>query len=641
MGKYALFRGYVQTRNKRSIEKFKDRTDFKGLDEVKELPEYAGVLATHTILIDVDDGKQAELLMKIVEVMQLKCMVYQTTRGKHFLFRNTKVSKCSTHSTLAIGLTADIKVGFSNSYAVLKHANKERFVEWDIEEDQDYQELPKWLFPVKASAEFLKMQAGDGRNQSLYNYILTLQANDFSVEECRECIRLINRFVMPDPLSEDEVETILRDDAFKKPVFYRGQTFLFDRFAVYLKNNFHVCRVNNQLHVWHDGMYSPGYGDIESAMIQVIPDLKRVHRREVLDYLEILIRDNVPAAGSKWIAFQNGVLNVKTDMFAPASPELIVTNRIPWDYNPDAYDELTDRTLDKIACHDPLIRALLEESAGYCLFKRNELGKAFILTGTGSNGKSTFLNMLKRMLGHGNVASLDLKKLSDRFSTIMLYGKLANIGDDISDEFVVDTSVFKKIVTGESIDAEQKGQPKFEFEPFAKLFFSANNIPRMGKGRDWDAIKRRLIIIPFEAKFSKNDPDYVPFIGDQLKSQEAMEYLIRLGVSGLKRVLAARAFTDSDKVQRELDDYEESNNPILAFNRECAEEEYHIENESSADVYTKYHEFCIQNNLKPMSKIEFSRAMCKLLDMETVSRRIPGRGRQVVRVFQKRKEVAQ
>ena len=158
----------------------------------------------------------------------------------------------------------------------------------------------------------------------------------------------------------------------------------------------------------------------------------------------------------------------------------------------------------------------------------------------------------------------------------------------------------------------------------------------MGKGRDWDAIKRRLIIIPFGAKFSKNDPDFVPFIGDKLKTQDAIEYLIRLGVAGLKRVLDARAFTDSEKVQRELDEYEESNNPILAFNRECLEDGYSIENEPTADVYQKYQEFCIQNNLKPMSKIEFSRAICKLLDLETAAKRLPGKGKQIVRVFQKK-----
>lgn len=636
MDGFQFFRGYVPTKNKHCLEKYKDRTDLKGLDAVKDLDEYAGILATNTILVDLDDGEQAEILMNIVEALQLNCRVYQTTRGKHFLFTNTKVPKCSTHSTLAIGLTADIKVGFSNSYEVLKFAGKERFIEWDIEPGQEYQEIPKWLFPVKASAEFRNMKAGDGRNQSLYNYILTLQANDFSVEECRECIRLINRFVLSDPLSDDEIETILRDDAFKKPVFYRGNTFLFDRFAVYLKNNFHIRRINNQLHIYEDGVYIPGDDAIESAMIQVIPDLKRVHRKEVLDYLEILMRENTPPLPAEWVAFRNGVLNVLDGTFLSPSPEMIITNRIPWDYNSEAYDDLTDRTLDKIACGDKEIRALLEEAAGYCLFKRNELGKAFILTGTGSNGKSTFLNMLKNMLGHGNVSTLDLKNLGERFSKVLMFGKLANIGDDISDEFVVDTSVFKKIVTGETIQAEHKGQPVFEFEPYVKLFFSANNIPRMGKGRDWEAIKRRLIIIPFEAKFSKTDPDFVPFIGDKLKTQDATEYLIRLGVTGLKRVLIARSFSNSEKVQHELDEYEESNNPILAFNREVTEDGFPIENTPTAEVYTKYQEFCILNNLKPMSKIEFSRAICKLLNLETAAKRQPGKGGGIVRIFQKK-----
>ena len=151
-----------------------------------------------------------------------------------------------------------------------------------------------------------------------------------------------------------------------------------------------------------------------------------------------------------------------------------------------------------------------------------------------------------------------------------------------------------------------------------------------------EAIKRRLIIIPFGAKFSKSDPDFVPFIGDKLKTQDSTEYLIRLGIAGLKRVLDARAFTNSEKVQRELDEYEESNNPILAFNRECIEDGYSIENEPTFEVYTLYQEFCIENNLKPMSKIEFSGAICKLLDLETAAKRQAGRGNKVIRVFQKK-----
>lgn len=628
-----FFRGYVATKNKRCIEKYKGRTDLRTYDQIKDLPEYAGVLAHDAILVDLDDAEQAEILMNMVEALQLNCRVYQTTRGKHFLFRNTQIEKCSTHSTLACGLTADIKSGFSNSYEILKVNGEERFIEWDIEDGQEYQEIPKWLYPVRASAEFLSMEAGDGRNQALFNYILTLQVNGFSVEETRECIRLINAHILKEPLSDDELEVILRDDAFKKPIFFRGTTFLFDKFANYLKANFHIVRINGQLHLYENGIYKSGYAAIEGAMIELIPDLKKAWRTEVLAYLEILVRENTEPAPAHMIAFRNGLLNALDDTFVPLSPDHIITNRIEWDYNPNAYDELADKTLDKIACHDKSIRALLEEAAGYCLFRRNELGKAFILTGSGSNGKSTFLNMVKYMLGRENVSSLDLKKLSDRFSTVMLFGKLANIGDDISDEFVVDTSIFKKIVTGETIDAEQKGQPKFEFEPFVKLFFSANNIPRMGKGRDWDAIKRRLIIIPFGAKFSPDDPDYVPFIGDKLRTQEAVEYLIRVGIQGLKRVLDARQFTHSEKVQRELDEYEESNNPILAFVRECEEEGYFVENQPTAEVYERYAEFCIANNLKPMSKIEFSKAVNKLMNFEIVVRRI---GSKTVRVFSKK-----
>lgn len=628
-----FFRGYVATKNKRCIEKYKGRTDLRSYDEIRNLPEFAGVLAHDAILIDLDNAEQAEILMNMVKALQLNCRVYQTTRGKHFLFKNSQIDKCYTHATLACGLTADIKSGFSNSYEILKVNGEERFIEWDIEEGQEYQEVPKWLYPVRASADFLNMEAGDGRNQALFNYILTLQANGFSVEETRDCIRLINAHILKDPLSEDELEVILRDDAFKKPIFFRGTTFLFDKFANYLKANFHIIRINNQLHLYENGIYKSGYGVIEGAMIELIPDLKKAWRTEVLAYLEILVRENTQPAPANMIAFRNGVLNVLDDSFIPFSPDHIITNRIEWDYNPNAYDELTDKTLNKISCQDKSIRALLEEAAGYCLFRRNELGKAFILTGSGSNGKSTFLNMVKFMLGRENVSSLDLKKLSDRFSTVMLFGKLANIGDDISDEFVVDTSIFKKIVTGETIDAEQKGQPKFEFEPFVKLFFSANNIPRMGKGRDWDAIKRRLIIIPFGAKFSPQDPDYVPFIGDKLRTQDAVEYLIRVGVQGLKRVLDSRQFTHSEKVQRELDEYEESNNPILAFVRECEEEGYFVENQPTAEVYERYAEFCIANNLKPMSKIEFSKAVNKLLNFEIVVRRI---GSKTVRVFSKK-----
>lgn len=618
-----FFKGYVETKNKKCIEKFKGRNDLKTYDDVKDLPEFAGILAADTILIDIDDFEQSEILFKVVQDKKLNCRVYETTRGKHFLFKNKGVATNRTKANIAVGITADIKLGKRNSYSILKFKNEERKILYDTTENEEAQELPKWFIPLKTNIDFLSMDAGDGRNQALFNYILTLQSNDFTVEEARETIRIINEYVLKEPLSDDELEIVIRDEAFAKPVFFKGTTFLFDKFAIFMKNNHHIKRIDNQLHLYKDGIYVSGLSEIESEMIKHIPQLNRAKRAEVLAYLDILIRENTPATEANWIAFRNGLYNIYDDSFIPFTHEHIITNKIDWDYNPHAYDELTDKTLNRIACNDKQIRMLLEEMVGYTMFRRNELGKAFILTGSGSNGKSTFLNMLKTMLGRRNVSVLDLKKLNDRFSTVMLFGKLANIGDDISDEFITDSADFKKIVTGETIDAEQKGQPKFEFEPYVKLLFSANNIPRIGKGRDSAAILRRLIIVPFNATFKSTDPDYVPFIGDKLQNQEAIEYLIQLGLTALKRVLIERKFTESERVQKELEEYEESNNPILGFFKEIDREE--IENEPTNQVYKRYTVYCAENGLQPLSQIGFSKQLTANFDFEIIDKKINGK----------------
>ena len=620
-----FYKGFVLTENKKCIEKFKNRTDFKTLEQVQSFPEYAGILAHDAILIDIDDMEQSEMLFKICEEQNIRCRILKSRSGMHFLFKNSKIERCSTKARLACGIVADIKSGFKNSFEVLKIDGQEREVLYDIFEDEEYQEVPKWLFPIKSSVDFINMEAGDGRNQALFNYILTLQSNDFSVEEARETIRLANKYILKDPLSDDELEVILRDDAFAKPVFFKGTTFLFDKFAIFLKNNHHIIRINNQLHLYKDGIYVSGQSEIESAMISHIPQLNKSKRSEVMSYLDILIRENTEAAPAHLIAFRNGLFNIYDDSFVPFTPDHVITNKIEWDFNPNAYWEQTDEVLNNIACDDSAIRSLLEEMVGYCLFRRNELGKAFVLTGSGSNGKSTFLDMVKNMLGKRNLSVLDLKKLNDRFSTVMLFGKLANIGDDISDEFITDAADFKKIVTGQTIDAEQKGQPKFDFEPFVKLIFSANSIPRIGKGRDSAAIIRRLIIIPFNAKFDDKNPNYKPFIADTLKGQESMEYLIQLGIQGLKRVLTNRKFTTSQKVQEELNEFEESNNPVLGFFRECEHEGNAIENEPTNKVYKLYQEYCISNSLTAMSAGEFSKQVKKHFDFAIISKKIQGK----------------
>ncbi len=611
-----FFKGYIETKNKKAVEKIKGRTDFKTYEEVSSLPEFAGVLHDDSILVDIDNMTESDILFEMIKAEGIKCRVYKTTRGKHFLFKNDGVPTNKTNTNTAVGIHADIKLGTRNSYEVIKYKRRKRKVLQECK-DGEADPIPKWLFPIKTSIDFINMEEGDGRNQALYNYILTLQSNDFSIDEARKTLELINSHLFENPLSENELNIIMRDDAFKKPVFFKGATFLFDKFAMFLKNHHHIKRINGQLHMYKDGIYVSGITEIEAVMIEHIPSLNRSKRTEVLAYLDLLVRDNTEISPAYLIAFRNGVYDLKKDKLLEFAPEIVITNKIDWDYNPNAYDKNVDEVMNNISCNDVQIRMLLEEMTGYTLYRRNELGKAFILTGTGANGKSTYLNMLKNMICESNLSVLDLNKLDDRFSTVMLFGKLANIGDDISGEFISNAAEFRKIVTGESIAAEQKGQPKFNFKPYVKLIFSANNIPRMGKGKDSIAILRRLVIIPFNAEFTQKalGKDFKPFIGDELHSSQAMEYLIQLGIAGLKHVLKNRNFTTSEKIVKELEEYEEENNPIIGFFKET--EVDCIENESTKDVYRLYAVYCSENNISALSKIQFSKEVNKFYGFET------------------------
>ncbi|MGG2110301.1 hypothetical protein ABFY60_07245 [Lysinibacillus pakistanensis] len=117
---------------------------------------------------------------------------------------------------------------------------------------------------------------------------------------------------------------------------------------------------------------------------------------------------------------KNGVFNLETWQLQDFSPDIITRNKIPIAYIPGAYYEVTDRTLNKIAVHDKKTRSILEEFLGYILFRRNEFAAMFVLTGNGSNGKSSYLKIIRKLVGEFNTASLDLKELDQRFKTAEL-----------------------------------------------------------------------------------------------------------------------------------------------------------------------------------------------------------------------------
>ncbi|MEG2338164.1 MAG: phage/plasmid primase, P4 family [Clostridium sp.] len=599
-----MFRGYVPTKGKKPIEKIKGKNNFYSLEQARELHEYGGILDHDLVMVDVDDKQQAKVLDCIISQKNIKCHKMTTTRGIHFYFVNPGLDKKIKNKIgciLPIGIEADIKLGANNTVVPLKLDGKER----DLVQVDQLDILPKWLTPIENPVNFYNMDEGDGRNQSLFNYILTLMSAGFSKDEVKETLKVINEYVLKVPLPKAELEVILRDEAFDKPVFLGEKGKLqVEKFAEYLISEYHIKKIQEQLHIYHEGVYVNTEITINRAMNREIPSIAKRTATEVLWKLEILAEETQLSPPTH-IPFKNGLYNVSTRQLEDFRPSYVCKNKIHTSYNPEAYSKDVDEVLQRIACENKHLRALLEEVVGYSLIRENPLGKAFILTGFGSNGKSTFLDMIGKMIGEDNISSLSLQELGQRFKTAELFGKLVNIGDDIPSEFISDTSVFKKVVTGELITIEKKGKDPYSFRNYATLLLSANDVPNM-KDTSYGLL-RRLVIVPFNAKFKKGTGNFNPFIKKELTNPEALEYLLNLGLQALHRVLDNHEFTKVEEVEMALEEYKVDNNPILLF-----VQDHKVDNEKTEDVYREYKSWCYGRGEEAISISKLGRELSKL-----------------------------
>ncbi|WP_212746649.1 DNA primase family protein [Ruoffia tabacinasalis] len=616
ISKFDIYKGYLKSKGKRAVESFKDTPEnLVKYDTARRYDSFVGVLNEDYVMIDIDSIEESDLMLDIIEDLNLKCSVIETENGIHVYFKGYDLPTNKIDWWSPIGVQVTLKLGDKNTADPLKLDGE--FRPWIIESDE-HEPLPRWLYPmVKIDKERTNNPVDDivKRNQELFNYILKLQSVGMSTEEIRETIRIINQYILDEPLDNDEITVILRDDAFKKQSFFKGNTFLHDKFAEYLIKEYHIIKIDDNLHIYEDGVYKAGEDQIERFMINEIPTLKQNQRREVLAYIN-LRAPNKQFSSTRYIVCENGIYDADTEKLLPHSPNIIVTNKIPVRYDESAYSESVDKILNNISVHDRDTRLLIEEMFGFTLLRRNEIGAFFILKGKGSNGKSTLLTMLRNMLGKDNISSLDIKEVNERFKTAELFGKLANIGDDISKAYIKDTSVLKKLVTGEPVPAEYKGKDPFTLYNYSKLIFSANDIPRFNDTSD--GFRRRINIVPLRAKFSSKDKDYDPTIIDKLSQPDALEYMLQLAIDGMFRVIDNKSFTEVEFVKQELQKFDEENNPLIVFIQDTDA----LVGRPTKEVYAEYSSWCEENGFTALGHIVFTREINKLTGLETKQKRL-------------------
>lgn len=300
------------------------------------------------------------------------------------------------------------------------------------------------------------------------------------------------------------------------------------------------------------------------------------------------------------INVRNGLLNWRSGELKPHSSERISTIQYPVFYNPYARDEAVINFLKSIVNVETV--DILCEIIGYCLIPTTKYEKAFMFTGTGANGKSTFINMLTRFLGRENVSNIELQDLEHhKFKVAELQDKSLNTFADISHRALMKSSIFKSVVSGDRLTAERKNIDPFEFTPFAKLIFSANEMPKTSDLTD--GFFRRLLVIPFENKFTPDKADVN--LLEKLTTTSALSTLLNLAIDGLLRLERNKRFTESEQTITALAQYKIGNDNVAIFVDECCVLD-EMKTHSSKDLYAQYKEWSVDSGLLPLGKIKFN-----------------------------------
>ena len=201
------------------------------------------------------------------------------------------------------------------------------------------------------------------------------------------------------------------------------------------------------------------------------------------------------------IVLANGVYDLGRDEFTKCSPEPADAVRLPITYDPSAEAYVFDRALeDWFGEGGTEYMDAVWEMFATCMLKKSMPQKAYIHYGSGSNGKSTCLAVLRQMLGPQNTASVGMRELGDRFGSDTIRGKLANISDGDHMRGHVRLGLVEAVLGGDAVMCGRKYGKPFAYRPFCTMVFAFNEPPP-----DTGLPADRVRIIPWSNRFEHGD----------------------------------------------------------------------------------------------------------------------------------------
>ena len=339
----------------------------------------------------------------------------------------------------------------------------------------------------------------------------------------------------------------------------------------------------------------------------------------ILSDASLTLSDNqVNQRPKHWIHFSNGYYDYKTDSLVDHNPNYHEISVIPWAYSPSYYPTTYKFTkkgtgILRETVETPLLfnswldevipnkddQTMFLQYLGYAMTLDTSKQKFLMICGFGGTGKSTLLSLVESIIGKKNVSNISLQGLQERFSPGELYLKQANICADIPLSALSEVDMIKKLTGEDTISADRKFKSNFSFKSFARLFFSANDIP-VNLSDKSNAFYRRMLILKMEHKPTEIDTELLAKLKTEIPN------IITRAVEEL--YLSDGNIDESENSKENVKTAHKNSDTVEAFIDECCEIVEGIRTIRTA-LYSNYCNYCDSEGRKYVTPNGFYKAL--------------------------------
>lgn len=286
------------------------------------------------------------------------------------------------------------------------------------------------------------------------------------------------------------------------------------------------------------------------------------------------------------INFNNGYLDLNgSEGLRPHTPNIGFRGVLPYNFDPNADCPLFKKWLKDIMQSDKELVSILQEYMGYIVRGGDyRYHKALWLGGTGRNGKSTFIDILKALIGPRNYSTISIKALvNDKFAGSDLDGKIANFSEETSPQELADSGPFKNLTGDGDISAQKKFGDIYIFRNRAKLVMSYNTIPDL-KDLSTGMLSRPLIV-PFRKKIKEEEQDH----DIKKKLFKELPGIFNFALQGWNRLEQQNHFTRSAKSELALEQIKQESCNVYQWVENYVDFDDDEQNtKRSSELYTNY-----------------------------------------------------